>query len=497
MLIRFRSSKLAILVAASLLSACTVGPDFHAPDAPKLTSYTAKPLPQATASAPVALGAAQTYNSGLAVNAYWWKNFGSDKLNTLIDKALRASPSMAAARATLEQAQQTYLAQSGSTRFPKADLNLGAQREVVNNAMFGQNGSSNAFNLFNANISVSYLFDVFGGNRRNLEAFAAQADYAHYQLQAAQLTMAGNIATAAMTEAQLSAQIDASQRILAIQQEQFDIAQRRQALGALALSDVLALKTQLEQTRAGIPALTVHLQQTRHLLATLSGQMPASDDVPDFTLSDFSLPENLPLVVPSQLVRVRPDIQAAEALLHVANAQYGVAISTTYPQISLSATLGQEALTPGTLFSPNAAFWSLAGQIAQPLFNGWLKAGVKAAKANLAIVDADYRQTVLQAFRNVADALRALDDDAQVLAAQAAADQAAQTALGLVTQQFKLGSANYMQLLTAQQQAQQTRINFIAAQTQRLTDTAALYQAMGGNWPADANSSPLATAPTK
>lgn len=464
-----------------LLSACAVGPDFHPPAAPTQTGYTNQPLPTKTQASNTLLGAPQTFGGQLAKDDTWWNSFRSPQLNNLIEEALNANPNITAARATLEEARQTWAAQAGSTLFPKASLGLGAERQAFNDAMFGQSGT-NIFNLYNATVTVSYQFDLFGANKRALESLAAQADYQQQELRAAQLTLAGNIATAVMTQAGLSAQIDATQQIISLQQKNLTIAEQRQHMGAIALSDVLLLKAQLEQTQAGLPALQNRLQQTRHLLASLLGKSSAGFTIPDFRLTDFTLPAQLPLVVPSRLVRSRPDIQAAEAMLHSANAQYGVAVANLYPQINLSATLGQESLTPGSLFNPSSAVWSLAGQLSQPLFNGGLKAGVKAAKANLRAVNADYQQTVIQAFRNVADSLRALDNDAQTLAAQAAADDTAQKSLDLTTQQFHLGAASYLQWLVSQQQAQQSRINLITAQAQRLTDTVALYQAMGGAW---------------
>ena len=473
--------KLPVLLAALLLSACAVGPDFHAPKAPAVSGYTHQPLPVTTPASKTLLGTAQTFGGQLANNDEWWKSFHSPRLDHLIDEALAANPSITAARATLEEARQTWAAQAGSTLYPKASLGLGAERQAFNDAFFGQNGT-NIFNLYNANVAVSYQFDLFGANKRALESLAAQSDYQQQELRAAQLTLAGNIATAAMTQAALSAQIDATQQIIALQQKNLALAEQRQHMGAIALSDVLSLKAQLEQTQASLPTLQNRLQQTSHLLASLLGKSPAGFTVPDFKLTDFTLPAQLPLVVPSRLVRSRPDIQAAEAMLHAANAQYGVAVANLYPQINLSANVGQESLTPGALFNPAASVWSLAGQLSQPLFNGGLKAGVEAAKANLRAVDANYQQTVLQAFRNVADSLRALDNDAQTLAAQTAADDTAQQSLDLTTQQFHLGSASYLQWLISQQQAQQSRINLIAAQAQRLTDTVALYQAMGGAW---------------
>lgn len=471
-----------IALGAALLGGCTtVGPDFHTPKAPSVQQYTREALPAQTASAPSTLGGAQRFQTVERIAPDWWRSYGSSQLDGLVDTALRSSPTLAAAEATLRQAQQTYQAQAGSTLYPTVNGKLGANRNQTNAASVGQSSSAtNIFNLYNASIAVNYNFDLFGGNRRALEALAAQADYQQYQLQGAKLTLAANVVTAAFTQAQLGAQIDATETILKAQQNQLDIARKRFALGAAARTDVLTLQTQVEQTRASVPPLRNKLEQTDHLLAVLLGQAPGAADIPRFTLTDFTLPQTLPVVVPSALVQQRPDIQASQALLHAATAQYGVAVSNLYPQINLSASLGTQALTMGALFGPGSAVWSLAGSLAQPLFNAGLKAGANAAEASLQAAGANYQQTVLQALRNVADALRALDNDAQTLQAQAAADTAAQESLKLVDQQYLLGAASYLQLLTAQQQAQQTRIGLISAQAQRLADSAALYQAMGG-----------------
>lgn len=474
-----RSAAMLSLTALSL-TACTVGPDYKRSAPPASSAYTAGKLETRTVATRTAQGNAQRFVTGQTVSTSWWQNFRSPKLDALIDQALKNSPTLLSAQATLLQAQQTYAAQAGSTLYPKIDATVGAQRELFNTAAFGLPGGNYLFNLYNVGVGVNYNFDLFGGNRRTLEAYAAQADYQRYLSQAAKLTLAGNVVTAAMTQAEYAAQLQDSKDILALQQQQLSIAQQRLTLGAVARSDALALQTQVEQTRAGIPPLLNRLQQTNHLLALLTGQEPGNARIPQFTLTDFTLPSELPVVIPSQLVRQRPDIQASEALLHVANAQYGAAVATAYPNIGLSANVGSESLTTAGLFGPASMIWSLAGQIAQPLFNGGLQAGIQSVKSGYVIAVANYRQTVLLALRNVADVLRALDNDAQTLAAQAAADNAAQASLALTQQQYALGGVNYLQLLNAQQAAQQTSINLIAAQTQRLTDTAALYQAMGG-----------------
>lgn len=474
-----------LALCAAILAGCAAGPDFRPPAAPDVAGYTASALPERTVSAPIALGEAQRLVSGTEPGERWWGQFGSSKLDALIVRALTASPTLEAAGATLRQARHTHEARAGSTLYPQADARLGGQRQRTNNAASGLPGGERIFNLYNASVGVSYNLDLSGGNRRALEALAAQADYQHFQFEGARLTLVANVITAAITQAQLAALIQASESILAAQEEQLDITRQRLALGAASQNDVLTLQTQMEQTRAGIPPLRNKLEQTNHLLAVLIGQPPGLEAMPQFTLADFSLPTELPLSVPSELARRRPDIRAAEALLHAANARYGVALSNLYPQITLSANLGSQALTSAGLFGSGSLVWGLAGQLTQPLFNGGLRAETRAAEADFDAAAANYRQTVLQALRNVADVLRALDNDAQTLAAYAAADASAQESLQLMQQQHALGAASYLQLLTVQEQVQQTRINLIASQAQRLADTAALYQAMGGGWSHD------------
>lgn len=467
-------------IGAAGLAGCAAGPDFQRPAAPEVAAYTTTPVPAQTASSPTTLGGAQRFVHGAPVDALWWRALGSPKLDALIDRALASSPTLAAAQATLRQARETYAAQAGSTLYPRVDASLGGQRQRFNPAALGQSGEARVFDLYNASVGVRYNLDLAGGNRRALEALAARAGYQRFQLEGARLTLAANVATAAITQAQLASQIEATQAILRAQEAQLEIARRRLELGHASQDDLLALQTQVEQTRAGVPPLRNRLEQNQHLLAVLAGQAPGIEGLPFFTLDDFTLPTDLPLAVPSELVRQRPDIQAAEALLHAANADYGATVSRLYPQISLSGNLGSQALTTASLFGGGSLAWGLVAQLTQPLLNPGLPAEKRAALAAFDAAAANYRQTVLQALRNVADVLRALDNDAQTLAAQAAADAFAQESLQSMRRQYALGAASYLQLLGAEQQAQQIRISLAAARAQRLADTAALYQAMGG-----------------
>ncbi len=463
-----------------LLTGCAVGPDFKRPPAPAGTTYTATPPPDLTVAAPTALGEAQRLVKGMPVNPQWWQELGSTRLDILIAEALQASPTLAAAQATLRQAQERYAAQAGSTLYPQAEANLSGQRQRFSPNSSGLTGDAREFGLYNASVGVHYNLDLAGSNRRALEALAARTDYQGYQLDGARLRLVGNIVNTAVTKARLAAQIQATETILRSQEEQLKLTGERVRLGQAAPDDVLPLQTQLEQTRAGIPLLRNQFQQSEHLLAVLAGRAPGADGLPAFSLQEFTLPALLPLIVPSELVRVRPDIQAAEALLHAANAEYGVAVANLYPQLNLSANLGSQALTTGALFGSNSTVWNLVGQLTQPLFTPGLPAEKRAALAAFDAAAANYQNVVLESLRNVADVLRALENDAQRLAALAAASTLSQRALDSMHRQYELGAASYVQLLIAQQQSQQTQIDLSEGQARRLIDSAALFQAMGG-----------------
>jgi NodT family efflux transporter outer membrane factor (OMF) lipoprotein len=471
---------LSVVLLSAILAGCAAGPDFQRPPAPDVLTYTASPLPARSASAKTALGESQHFGGDAALPAEWWKVFRSAKLNDLVAEGLRASATLASAQAALRQAQETSAAQAGSTVYPQVDAGMGAQRQRMNPSALGQPGEPRVFNVYDAGIGVRYQLDLAGGNRRALEALAARAEYRRYELEGARLTLVGSIVRSAVTQAMLAGQIEATQRILAAREEQLRVTQQRVRLGHVQPNDALALQTEVEQTRAEIPRLRKQLQQSEHLLAVLVARTPGAGGLPTLALEDFTLPQNLPHILPSELVRRRPDIQAAESLLHAANAEYGVAVAKLYPRVDLSTSIGSQALSTGALFGGGATVWSLIGQLTQPLFNPGLPAEKRASLAALDAAAANYQGVVLESLRNVADILRALENDAETLAALAAADAAAQESERVVGRQYQLGAANYLQLLAAQEQAQQVRIALISAQAQRLLDSGALYQALGG-----------------
>jgi NodT family efflux transporter outer membrane factor (OMF) lipoprotein len=464
------------------LTGCTAGPDFQQPSPPDTDHYISDSISAKTVSAPTESVDMQYVFETEKIHQDWWFELGSDKLNTLIHEALDQNPTLHAAEATLRQAREIYAARSGATRYPQVDGNLSAQRQRFNPAAMGQSDGAREFSLYNAGIGVRYTFDLAGGNRRALEALAARSDYQRFQLQGARLTLTANIAATAITQSALSMQMETLKKILASQEAQLELTRERIRLGQAQPDDESALQTQLEQTRAAMPLLRLQLQQNEHLLAVLAGRAPGAGNIPSFSLEDFILPPDLPMLVPSQLVRARPDILGAEALMHAANAEYGMAVSRLYPQLNLSADIGSQALTTGALFGSGSATWSMVSQLTQPLFNPGLPAEKRAALAAFDAAAANYQAVVLESLRNVADVLRAMENDAKRLAALSAADAASQHLLNSMEHRYALGAAGYYDLLIAQEHSQETRLALIDAQARRLINSVSFYQAMGGGF---------------
>lgn len=493
------ASVAALIALLGWLAGCTVGPDYRTPAPPATDAYTATPLPEQTASSPEATGTAgisQQFAPGLDIPAQWWTLFHCAPLDALIREAFANSPNVAAAQAALRQASENLRAQVGSTLYPSVDAKANAMREKFNGVTFGEPGLTEVLNLYNASVNVSYNLDVFGGERRQTEALRSQVDYQGFQLQAAYLALSANIVTAAVKEASLREQIEATERIANDEDTQLGVLRQQFALGGVSRTAVLSQETLVAQTRASLPPLQQSLDQTRHQLAVLAGKPPSDTGVPEFRLSMFTLPQTLPVSVPSSLVRQRPDILAADATLHQASAQVGVATANLYPQLTLSASYGPEALTPAGLFKSADMIWSLGAGLTQPIFHGGqLNAQKRAAQAAFDQANAQYRQTVLLAFQNVADTLRALEHDATGLSAQTQAWRAARDTLDLTRGQFRVGGVSYLALLDAQRQYQQTVVNRTQAQAARYADTAALFQALGGGWWNDTSTRQAAEAP--
>ncbi|HEY1721849.1 MAG TPA: efflux transporter outer membrane subunit [Magnetospirillaceae bacterium] len=468
-------------VTLSLLAGCTLGPDFKKPAAPQADGYTAQPLPAKTDSAKVAGGNAQEFVRAMDIPGQWWTLFHSDALNTLIEEALRANPSLQAAQASLRQARENLYVGNGAL-MPVVTASGGITREKEPEALTGF-GVSPAFNLYNASVAVSYNVDVFGGEKRQIESLEAQAEFQRFQVESSYLTLTSNVVTAAVSEASLRAQIQATEDIIGSEEEALTVLRNQFNLGGTSRSDVLAQEAAVAQAKATLPLLTSQLTQTQNQLAALAGRLPNQKQSEIFDLASLQLPPQLPVTLPSKLVEQRPDVRAAEEQLHAASAQIGVARAAQFPNFGISAQFGADALQPNEFFGAPAMLASIGGSVTQTLFDGdQLYHKKEAAIAAYDATEATYRSTVLQAFENVANALRALEFDAEALRAQLAAEQSAADSLSISRSQYQNGAITYILLLNAEQQYQTARINLVKAQATRYADTAALFQALGGGW---------------
>jgi NodT family efflux transporter outer membrane factor (OMF) lipoprotein len=469
-----------------LLGGCAVGPDFERPAPPTPDRYTAEALPAETVAAPVAGGAAQHLLPGRDIPGEWWTMFHSQPLDALIKQALKASPSIAAAEAALRQAHQLTLAGEGAF-FPLAQASFNASRNKTAASLTPvPAGNSLYYNQYTAQLSVSYVPDVFGGTRRTVEGLLAQEEAQRFQLEAAYLTLTSGLVAAAIGEAGLRGQIVATKEIIRIQRDSLDILRRQFALGHVAGQEVAAQEAALAQAEASLPPLEKQLAQQRDLIAVLAGRLPSEQPDARFDLASLQLPRDLPVSIPSRLVEQRPDIRASEQTLHAASAAIGVAVAARLPQITLTATGGSTALSPLTiasLFGPGTAFWTVAAGAAQTVFDaGTLLHKQRAAEAAFDQAGAQYKQTVLTAFQNVADSLEALKSDADALRAAVAAETAAKTSLDIARRQLALGAIHYLSLLNAENTYQTALDVRVQAEAVRFADTAALFQALGGGW---------------
>ena len=481
---RYAPAAAAAAVILSVAAGCAVGPNFVRPAAPSAAAYAAEPIPERTASAAIAGGEAQRFVEGLDVPGQWWTLFHSQPLNDLVAQSLKANPGLAGAEAALRQAMELVHAQQGFF-FPTVQAGLSAtrQRNAVETLSPTLTSGAPVFNLYTAQVSVGYTLDVFGGNRRQVESLQAQSEFQRYQLEATYLTLTSNVVAAAVQEASLRAQIDATQKVIGFEREALELLRIQYNLGAIAMSDVVAQEALLAQTLATLPGLQKQLAAQRSLLTALLGRLPSEAPAERFELAMLDLPQDIPVSLPSRLVDQRPDVRAAEAQLHSASAQIGVAIANMLPQITLGGAYGGTSTQFATIFQPGNIFWSLAGNAVQTLFaGGTLLHRERAAVAAFDQAAAQYKSTVITAFQNVSDSLHALQYDADTLSAQLAAERAAFQSLEFARKGLELGSASYLAVLSAQQAYQLAVINLTQARASRLADTVALFQALGGGW---------------
>ena len=474
--------RLVLLASGLLLGGCTLGPDFLPPDPPKAESF----LPDTTSefvATNIPGGEAQRLVQGLDIPGQWWGVFQSAPLNTLIEQALSANPDIRAAAAGLRIARENARAQR-ATLFPQLQGGLGASQTQTPDSLSSVPASgASIFGLFTAGLTVTYALDLWGANRRQIESLEALADAQCFQLEGAYLSLAANVVAAAIQEASLRGQLEATQRIIAAQRETLGILDRQSGLGAVTGADVATQQAALAQVEATLPPLQKALAQQRNLLATLTGRLSNEALAEQFSLADLRLPQELPLSLPSKMVEQRPDVRAAEANLHSSSALVGVAVANQFPQITLSAGVNTQALSVDTLFGPGLTGSVVGANALQTILDGGaLAARKRAAQAGLEQADAQYRSTVLTAFRNVADVLRALEYDALALKAAVDAERAAATSREIARRRLELGDIIYSAVLLSELTYQQALLNRVQAQAARFTDTAALFQALGGGW---------------
>jgi NodT family efflux transporter outer membrane factor (OMF) lipoprotein len=467
------------VIFAIAAGGCAVGPDFRRPEPPKVSRYTAGREPDRTLDPGTG---AEVFTPGKDVARDWFRLFGSDAASRMVSRALANNRSLRAARANLSRSEELLRAGYG-VFFPQVDAQLGAGYQRFSTARFGIRTAPPEFALYTLSGSVSYLVDVWGGERRQVEALGAQRDADRYALAGARVMICGNVMNALIARAAYVAEADATRATLELQREQVRITEAQATAGTVPFVNVLAIRSQLASTEALIPALEQRVDAASHLLATLAGGFPSQGGVPDVALTDFVLPRDVPVSLPSQLVRQRPDILVAESALHAANAAIGVATAAMLPNLTLSGNIGTNAASLGDLFTPNSVFWGLTAGLAAPLFHGGTlyherKAAIAARDGALAT----YEETVLGAFEQVADTLRALVHDAEALRAQKEAVDSAEEALRLVQINYRAGVSDYLQVIFANRQFLQAKIAYLDAVAERLQDTVTLYVALGGGW---------------
>jgi NodT family efflux transporter outer membrane factor (OMF) lipoprotein len=468
-------------IAAASLAACTLGPEFARPVPPPADRYTPEPLPLETA--PAGDEAAQHVVLGEELGREWWRLFRSDALDDVVKRALAGNRTLVAAASTLAQAQELAAAQAGILA-PQVGLTAGIGRQKYGAEFLGTLPKPPPFTYFAVGPTVSYALDYTGGVARSVEQQTALAEYRRRQLDAAYLAVTGNAVMQALRIASLRAQIATVEAILGQDRENLKLVQVAFAAGSVSRLDTVTAESQLASDTTLLPPLRQELDLARHALAVVLGRPPAGAALPEFDLSQLTLPGRLPVSLPSELAHRRPDILAAEAQLHAATAAVGIADANLYPHITLSASTSQQATEPGKLFDRASNAWSFSDALLAPIFDGGtLRAEKRAAVDALHASAANYEQTVLVGFSQVADSLQALGHDAEQLDAQGHAQDAARENLNLTRESYNEGNVGVLQVLDAERLYQQARLGYVRAQAQRYLDTAQLFLALGGSGP--------------
>jgi NodT family efflux transporter outer membrane factor (OMF) lipoprotein len=478
-----RAFRMISLASSVVLMSCSVGPNFKKPVAPDTGSYSQKPLRNPEGTAGVRGGEAQRFVQDLDIPAQWWTLFHSRALNTLVEDSLKANPNVKAAQDALAVARENVAAQTGAY-YPSVSAGLAASSQTTSQSLSPVlNSSTFQFTLFTPEVLVSYSPDVFGLNRRTVESLKALAEQQHFLLEATDITLSANVVTAAIQEASLRGQVAATQEIIEINRKMVETLKKQVTTGYASQLPLAQQEAQLAQVVATLPPLMKQLSQQRDLICVLAGKFPGQEPTATFTLSSLELPRDLPVSLPSRLVEQRPDVRQAEENLHSACALVGVAVANRLPIFPLTGNLGSTATQISQVFAPGNGFWTLAGAVTQPIFEGGtLLHKERAAREAYRQANEQYRAVVLTALQNVADTLHALEQDAAALKAAQDAALAAKKTLDLTNRQVQTGYANSLALLAAEQAYQQAEINLVQAQSNRFADTAALFQSLGGGW---------------
>jgi len=461
-----------------MLGGCSVGPNFVRPTPPDTDHYTSEARPEATVAAD---GQMQHFTTGAEIPAEWWKLFQSTQLDAVVQQAISNNPTLQAAEASLRQSQDNLRAGYG-LYFPQGQAGGSATRQLSAPLQQGSPTAGRIFNLFTASGTISYTLDVFGGKRRTVEGLRAQAESQRYESKAAYLTLSANVVNTSIARAAYTAQIRATEELIELEKQQLHLAETQVHAGTVPFSSVLNVRSLLAGNQVLLAPLKQNASQAEHLLAALEGVEPSKATLPAIDLSELSLPADLPVSLPSELVRQRPDILSAESLMHVASANIGIATAAMYPSFSLSGTYGGATTTLASL-STVSKFWSIGPTVTTPVFQGnslWYarRAAIDAYQQS----QATYRQTVLGAFEQVADSLKALEHDAEGLKAQVEAKRAAGEALNLLQVNYRAGLVAFPDVLTADVQYHQATIAYLQTVAQRQQDTVALFVALGGGW---------------
>jgi NodT family efflux transporter outer membrane factor (OMF) lipoprotein len=465
-----------------LLTSCAVGPDFLHPGAPEITRYTREPL-LSTSATDAPGGQRQRFVEGRDIPQEWWRLFKSPALNALLERAIANNPSLQSAMASLRAAKQAVYAQEGKF-FPTVQANFNPTRQRTSAALspVPANGAS-IFDLDTAQLQVTYTFDVWGLNKRMVESLEAAADTQRFQVEATYLALTSNVVVAAINEASLRGQLEATNEIISINSKMVGTLHQQFDKGAVSRGDLAVQEAALAQAKATLPPLRKALAQQRDLLAALAGGYPTDEPRETFALGNFRLPADLPVSLPSQLIEQRPDVRAAEEQLHSASAQIGVATANLLPTFTISADAGFMNTALAHLLAPQNVFWALAGNATQTVFDGGaLLHQLQGAKDTYQAAAWTYQGTVIAAVQNVADAMRAVQNDADALRASRDFERAAKISFDQARRQFDDGNVNVLLLLNSQQTYLQAVIQVVQSQAARLSDTAALFAALGGGW---------------